>query len=112
MSKLSLSECMYNGTNNRGTRYLVSYRREGRIELGNILIDNTDKTATAEVFGEIIALDYGEFTKKTDTELCSWIVERYNYNEECEDEDDGQPSEYEEWQDFMGGDDWDHGQYD
>jgi hypothetical protein len=28
------------------------------------------------------------------------------------DEDDGQPSEYEEWQDYMGGDDWDHGQYD
>jgi len=26
--------------------------------------------------------------------------------------DDGQPSEYEEWQDFYGGDDWDHGQYD
>jgi hypothetical protein len=32
----------------------------------------------------------------------------------CDDEpeDDGQPSEYEEWQDFMGGDDWDFGQYD
>ena len=29
-----------------------------------------------------------------------------------EPEDDGQPSEYEEWQDFMGGDDWDHGQCD
>ena len=27
-------------------------------------------------------------------------------------EDDGQPTEYEEWQDFDGGDDWDHGQYD
>jgi len=27
-------------------------------------------------------------------------------------EDDGQPSEYVEWQDFMGGDDWDHGQFD
>jgi hypothetical protein len=27
-------------------------------------------------------------------------------------EDDGQPTEYEEWQDFYGGDDWDHGQYD
>jgi hypothetical protein len=27
-------------------------------------------------------------------------------------EDDGQPSEYEEWQDYMGGDDWDYGQYD
>lgn len=25
---------------------------------------------------------------------------------------DGQPSEYEEWQDYYGGDDWDHGQYD
>lgn len=27
-------------------------------------------------------------------------------------EDDGQPTEYEEWQDYMGGDDWDHGQFD
>lgn len=27
-------------------------------------------------------------------------------------EDDGQPSEYDEWQDYYGGDDWDHGQYD
>ena len=27
-------------------------------------------------------------------------------------EDDGQPTEYDEWQDYMGGDDWDHGQYD
>lgn len=27
-------------------------------------------------------------------------------------EDDGQPTEYEEWQDFMGGDDWDFGQFD
>ena len=27
-------------------------------------------------------------------------------------EDDGQPTEYEEWQDLNGGDDWDHGQYD
>jgi hypothetical protein len=29
-----------------------------------------------------------------------------------EDEYDGQPDEYTEWQDYMGGDDWDHGQYD
>ena len=27
-------------------------------------------------------------------------------------EDDGQPDEYTEWQDYYGGDDWDHGQYD
>ena len=26
-------------------------------------------------------------------------------------EDDGQPTEYDEWQDVYGGDDWDHGQY-
>jgi hypothetical protein len=32
--------------------------------------------------------------------------------EEMELEDDGQPTEYEEWQDFYGGDDWDNGQYD
>jgi len=27
-------------------------------------------------------------------------------------ENDGQPDEYTEWQDFMGGDDWDQGQFD
>jgi hypothetical protein len=33
---------------------------------------------------------------------------------ECDDieEDDGQPDEYTEWQDYMGGDDWDYGQCD
>ena len=30
----------------------------------------------------------------------------------CDDGYDGQPDEYTEWQDYMGGDDWDHGQYD
>lgn len=34
-----------------------------------------------------------------------------DYEEMC-DYFDGQPDEYTEWQDFMGGDDWDHGQYD
>ena len=28
------------------------------------------------------------------------------------DEGDVQPDEYTEWQDYMGGDDWDHGQFD
>ena len=33
--------------------------------------------------------------------------------DDFEDDDfDGQPSDYDEWQDYMGGDDWDHGQYD
>lgn len=30
---------------------------------------------------------------------------------DSEDDYDGQPDEYTEWQDYMGGDDWDHGQY-
>ena len=33
-------------------------------------------------------------------------------NVDCDYDDDGQPSEYDEWQDYFGGDDWDHGQYD
>ena len=33
-------------------------------------------------------------------------------DEEWDEEDDGQPTEYEEWQDYMGGDDWDFGEYD
>ena len=36
----------------------------------------------------------------------------HGHGDDDEPEDDGQPSEYEEWQDFMGGDDWDHGQFD
>jgi len=34
------------------------------------------------------------------------------YLELEDDEYDGQPDEYTEWQDVYGGDDWDHGQYD
>ncbi len=37
--------------------------------------------------------------------------EEYDDTDDYND-DDGQPSEYTEWQDYMGGDDWDHGQYD
>lgn len=29
-----------------------------------------------------------------------------------DEDDDHQPDEYTEWQDYYGGDDWDHGQYD
>jgi hypothetical protein len=36
----------------------------------------------------------------------------YDIEYDDEPEDDGQPSEYEEWQDYMGGDDWDFGQCD
>ncbi len=35
-----------------------------------------------------------------------------DFDDPCNFEDDGQPTEYEEWQDLYGCDDWDHGQYD
>jgi hypothetical protein len=47
--------------------------------------------------------DYGH-------EEMEFEVDREDYEDEFE--DDGQPSEYVEWQDLYGGDDWDHGQYD
>ena len=40
------------------------------------------------------------------------VQEAINMEDEVDLEDDGQPSEYDEWQDYYGGDDWDHGQYD
>ena len=41
------------------------------------------------------------------------ILDKYESGEaDSSQEDDGQPTEYEEWQDYMGGDDWDHGQCD
>jgi hypothetical protein len=48
------------------------------------------------------AEDMADFQAAIDSAL----EEEYDY------EDDGQPSEYDEWQDYMGGDDWDQGQYD
>ena len=64
--------------------------------------------------------DYEEMEQES--RLYPWLdlamTEEY-YDEEWldsrdlwDDEDDGQPSEYDEWQDVYGGDDWDHGQYD
>jgi len=49
----------------------------------------------------------------TSTQVCTECGEplvdnpEMDWREEC----DGQPSGYDEWQDFYGGDDWDHGQY-
>ena len=51
-------------------------------------------------------------------EICECLVEDRDNDlvacvcDDCaavDDEFDGQPSEYDEWQDYMGGDDWDHG---
>jgi len=41
------------------------------------------------------------------------VEEEYTYDDDAWImNDDGQPSEYDEWQDYMGGDDQDFGQYD
>jgi hypothetical protein len=59
--------------------------------------------------------DYEEMEQES--RLYPWLdlamTDEY-YDEEWDEEyeDDGQPSEYDEWQDVYGGDDWDHGQYD
>ena len=46
-----------------------------------------------------------EYIEGKGGEIVSW-------EEFADDEDEGQPDEYTEWQDYMGGDDWDHGQFD
>ena len=72
--------------------------------------DTRDNTTAIEA--TIIEADNREMTPvDMDNPAEGWfgaVVTR----EDDDPEDDGQPSEYEEWQDFMGGDDWDHGQYD
>ena len=51
-----------------------------------------------------------DFGSEIDVELVDEDYDDIDDNELYE--DDGQPTEYEEWQDVYGGDDWDHGQYD
>jgi hypothetical protein len=53
--------------------------------------------------------DYQDYLDTLDYEV-DWAFD--NDNDEYDYEDDGQPDEYTEWQDYMGGDDWDHGQFD
>ena len=47
-------------------------------------------------------------TVAKESQLCE-ADDRVDFDEP---EHDGQPDEYTEWQDYMGGDDWDQGQYD
>ena len=62
-----------------------------------------------EGWTEAEEMEYNEYFDDTDQGM-----EYYDDATECEYEfdDDHQPDEYTEWQDYMGGDDWDHGQYD
>jgi len=75
--------------------------------------------AYSETEEKKMPFDYEEMEQES--RLYPWIDDQgQEWDVEIEDEDlnddedwdDGQPSEYDEWQDYMGGDDWDHGQYD
>ena len=57
-------------------------------------------------------MDYEQIAQESALWPCLDDDSMSDETEEIEPEDDGQPTEYEEWQDFYGGDDWDHGQYD
>jgi hypothetical protein len=63
-------------------------------------MNSFDSLQSDEIAYEPTAADWNEYQE--------W----YDGQEDCYPEDDGQPSEYDEWQDVHGGDDWDHGQYD
>ena len=67
-------------------------------------------------YGEIDWCDECDVCVEGQTVLRSWPTTNDEYD--CRrpsltnDEYDGQPDSYTEWQDYMGGDDWDHGQFD
>ncbi len=64
----------------------------------------TRQTLTqAELDAMVASMDESDFGPEIEIET----VDEYD-----DYEDDGQPSEYDEWQDVYGGDDWYHGQYD
>ena len=62
-----------------------------------------------------IAVGRNDFKEDISGESFDNLDDAIEHAEICmsiSDDDEGQPSEYEEWQDFQGGDDWDQGQYD
>ena len=62
----------------------------------------------------MITCEYCE-NVSTSTQVCTECGEPLVDNpveDYCDEEFDGQPSMYEEYQDLYGGDDWDYGQYD
>ena len=68
-----------------------------------IQVNFTDKN------GESCFADFS--TAQAAVEYCG-IENILSWEHYDEFQDDFQPDEYTEWQDYMGGDDWDHGQYD
>jgi len=74
----------------------MGFRQCGSLEMKNFFIQHNivspaDRDVLMAEYNEGVLLD-----ENTD----DWFA------------DDLQPDEYTEWQDYMGGDDWDHGQFD
>lgn len=73
-----------------------------------------------EGFDEAVSREYESHLDRTEREYGMSGSDEYDrmddemIDDDYDDyeEDDGQPSEYDEWQDVYGGDDWDNGQYD
>lgn len=82
---------------------------EVNAELAAIAADEAEERAEAEavlMLEEIEEFEAEEY-EPTDGDWHECVDHLHDMQEF-----DGQPSEYDEWQDYMGGDDWDHGQYD
>ena len=62
-----------------------------------------------EIAEMVAAMQDADFGEEIEIEIVDEDYDDIADNELYE--DDGQPTEYEEWQDVYGGDDWDHGQY-
>ena len=78
--------------------------------------DAQNDGAMVSLLDDFDAVDLSTPQIEVTVDTCPDCNEEYESGEGCgcnpAFEDDGQPTEYEEWQDVYGGDDWDHGQYD
>lgn len=79
--------------------------------VGDLVMDHNHEHAEADTGRGAEAVSYFEFFGKTPEEIGTWIAS-VSEMEMAEEENDHQPTHYEEMQDYMGGDDWDHGQFD
>jgi hypothetical protein len=82
----------------------MGFRQCGSLEMKNFFIQHN---IVSPADRDVLMAEYNEGVRMDEDEMLDgeWV-------DGCDYDDDGQPSEYEEWQDYMGGDDWDHGQFD
>ena len=87
----------------------------GNSEVEDIVRSSNEplRAAVQETLPLMGAMTEDEVEEFDGSVLYHYLITIYNEGDVPDSyEDDGQPSEYEEYQDYMGGDDWDHGQFD